>query len=106
MKILFDQGVPVPLRAYLNNHSVTTAYERGWSTLRNGDLLSAAETEGFEIFVTTDQNLRYEQNISQRSIAVLILSTTNWPRIKAVAENVAIAIESASSEKFNFVEVP
>ena len=57
MKILFDQGTPVPLRKYLIDHSVTTAYEEGWSNLLNGDLLKAAESQGYQILITTDQNL-------------------------------------------------
>lgn len=57
MRILFDQGTPAPLRKFLPRHDVVTAYEQGWSTLKNGDLIAAAETEGFEIFVTTDSNV-------------------------------------------------
>jgi hypothetical protein len=59
MKILFDQGTPVPLRQHLSSHTVETAYEKGWSGLRNGDLLARAEAEGFDALVTTDQNLRH-----------------------------------------------
>ena len=62
MKILFDQGKPAPLRRYLSGHSVDTAYERGWSDLRNSDLLDKAEMEGYELLITTDQNLRHQQN--------------------------------------------
>lgn len=62
MRILFDQGTPAPLRKFLASHEVVTAYEQGWSTLKNGDLIAAAEAEGFEIFVTTDSNLKYQQN--------------------------------------------
>jgi hypothetical protein len=69
VKILFDQGTPVPLRQALARHDVVTAYERGWQSLQNGELLSAAEAEGFEAIVTTDQNLRYQQNLaSARSL--------------------------------------
>ncbi len=63
MKILFDQGTPVPLRRHLSGHDVTTAYEAGWSNLANGDLLRVAEQAGFQVLVTTDQNLRYQQNL-------------------------------------------
>lgn len=59
MKILFDQGTPVPLRRYLPSHQVTTASEMGWSNLETGDLLGAAEDDSFELLITTDQNLRY-----------------------------------------------
>ena len=83
MKVLFDQGTPAPLRKELKHHEVSTAHELGWSTLENGELLSAAENAGFELFVTTDRNLQYQQNLSDRKIAVVVLSTTSWPRIRA-----------------------
>lgn len=63
MRILFDQGTPAPLREALTQHEVATAYERGWSKLKNGELLDAAERDGFEVFVTTDSRLRYQQEI-------------------------------------------
>jgi|GEM_PF-328853 len=81
MKLLFDQGTPVPLRSHLRNHSVETAHERGWSNLKNGDLLMQAE--GFEALITTDQNLRYQQNLTKWKISVIVLLTTNWPRIRS-----------------------
>ena len=64
MKILFDQGTPVPLRQYLAGHSVDTASEKGWSDLDNGDLIDLADQEGYEVFVTTDQGMRYQQNLA------------------------------------------
>ena len=76
MRILLDQGTPVPLRAILAGHEVSTAYELGWSTLSNGELLLAAETR-FELLVTTDQNLRYQQNLAGRRLSILVLPTTN-----------------------------
>ena len=82
MKILFDQGTPAPLRRYLAGHSVDTAYERGWSDLRNGDLLARAEMDGYELLITTDQNMRYQQNLSGSRLGVLVLLSTSWPRIQ------------------------
>jgi len=76
MRILFDQGTPAPLRNALTPHIVETAYEKGWSNLSNGDLLNAAENNLFDLFVTTDQNLRYQQNLSGRKLAILVLPTT------------------------------
>jgi hypothetical protein len=81
MKILFDQGTPAPLRQELAGHDVSTAFEMGWSNLSNGDLLAAAETS-FDLLLTTDQNLRYQQNLSGRKLAIFVLPTTSWPRIK------------------------
>jgi hypothetical protein len=81
MKVLFDHGTPVPLRHALTGHSVSTAYEMGWAKLDNGALLEAAERE-FDILVTTDQNLRYQQTFSGRRLAILVLPTTSWPRMQ------------------------
>ncbi len=63
MRILFDQGTPVLLRQTLTAHKVSTAFEMGWAKLENGDLLRAAEGQ-FDVFITTDQNLRYQQNLA------------------------------------------
>lgn len=92
MHILFDQGTPLPLRDSLIGHEVSSAYERGWSSLENGDLLNAAETAGSDAIVTTDQNLRYQQNLKHRKLAILVLRTTSWPRIKARTESIIAAV--------------
>ena len=88
MRILFDQGTPVPLRKYLTEHSVTTAYEEGWSNLSNGDLLKSAEDKGYQIFVTTDRNLRYQQNLSDRQMAIVVFLSTSWPKIRTQTDKV------------------
>ena len=75
MKILFDQGTPVPLRAKLLGHEVDTAYEKGWANIQNGDLLKMAENEGYALLVRTDQNMKYQQNLEGRKMAILILLT-------------------------------
>ncbi len=107
MRILFDQGTPSPLRQSLAAHSVETAYERGWSGLNNGELLTAAEAAGFHLFVTTDQNLRSQQNLAGRRLAILVLPTTRWPRIKQhAAEIVAVvnAIQPGEYRELVWVE--
>jgi hypothetical protein len=81
MKILFDQGTPVPLREHLTGHTVQTAFELGWSNLENGALLAVAE-DTFDLLITTDQQLRYQQNLAVRKLSVLVLMTTSWPRIQ------------------------
>ena len=94
MRILFDQGTPVPLRGFLAHHEVATAFERGWSTLKNGELLEMAERQGFDVLVTTDSHLRDQQNLSNRRIAVVCLLSTSWPRIQQVTADVVAAIEA------------
>jgi glutamate racemase len=94
VKILFDQGTPVPLRKHLTEHEISTAFEKSWSHLRNGELLQQAEDEGFEALVTTDQNLRYQQNLQERKIAIVVLMSTSWPKIQKTVENVVTSINA------------
>ena len=96
MKILFDHGTPAPLRRALAGHTVSTAYEMGWTELDNGALLKAAETD-FEALITADQNLRYQQNLTGRRLAILVLPTTSWPKIQAHETEVVAAVNALRS---------
>ena len=91
MRVLFDQGTPVPLRGSLTGHDVRTAFEMGWSDMSNGDLLAAAEA-AFDALVTTDRNLRHQQNLAGRRLAILVLPTTSWPRVRLHADEVVVAL--------------
>jgi uncharacterized protein (DUF2249 family) len=93
MKILFDHGTPAPLRRSLTGHDVSTAHEMGWDELDNGALLRAAEGQ-FDVLVTTDQNLPYQQNLAGRRLAILVLSTTSWPKIRDHEARVVAAINA------------
>jgi predicted nuclease of predicted toxin-antitoxin system len=93
MRILFDQGTPVPLRQYLSNHQVDTAFEKGWSDLKNGDLLRKAEQEDYHLLITTDKNLRYQQNLAGRQLSILVLMSTSWPRIRIKIQDIQLAID-------------
>jgi hypothetical protein len=95
VRILFDQGVPLPLRRSFSGHEVITACQGGWSELSNGELLSAADAEGIDLFVTTDQNLGYRQDLRARSFAVLVLMVANWPALRP--HEAAIAATGLSS---------
>ena len=81
----------MPLREHLLKHTVATAYDLGWSHLKNGDLLKAAEGS-FDLFITTDQQLRYQQNLAGRKLAILVLLTTSWPRIKTCIPDIQEAV--------------
>ena len=94
MRILFGQGTPVPLRRHLTSHVVDTVFERGWSTLSNGELLDVAEQEGYEFLITTDQHLRYQQHLANRQLAIIVLLSTSWPRIQLRIETIQAAVES------------
>ena len=96
MRVLFDQGTPAPLRRYLSGHRVETAFERGWSELRNSALLDRAEEEAFDVLVTTDQSLRHQQDLAGRKLSIVVLLSTSWPRIRARADEVAAAIDRAA----------
>ena len=105
MKILFDQGVPKPLQAHLTNHDVRRAFQLGWADKKNGELLALAEAAGFELLVTSDQNLLHQQNLSQRKIAIFILGRGNWPEIKPHAEQIAAAINAAKPPGVYFFKI-
>ena len=101
MRILFDQGTLVPLRQVLASHDVATSFEKGWAAFANGELLNAAES-AFDLLVTTDQNLPYQQNLSGRKLAILILPTTSWPEI---ARHLGEVIGSISEMRAGTVRV-
>jgi hypothetical protein len=92
MRILFDHGTPAPLRHALTGHSVATAHEMAWTQLDNGSLLRAAEMQ-FDVLITTDRNLRYQQNLAGYRLAILVLPTTNWPAIRVHQASVLAAID-------------
>jgi hypothetical protein len=104
MRILFDQGTPVPLRRYLTSHVVDTAFERGWSALHNGALLDVAEQEGYDLLMTTDQNLRYQQRLADRQLSIIVLLSTSWPRIQSRIDTIQAAI--ANGVAGGYQEIP
>jgi hypothetical protein len=106
MRILFDQGTPVPLRKYLSGHSIKTAYEQGWSTLLNGELLRVAGESGFDVLLTTDKNLAYQQNLAGRTIAIVVLSRNRWSLIKTEVDRIAQAVNAAVPGSYTLVEIP
>ena len=93
MKIPFDQGVPAPLRRQLAGHVVDTAFDRGWSNLRNSALLDQAERDGYQLLVTTDQNLRHQQNLADRRLAIMVLLAVSWPRIRQRVDDIRAVVE-------------
>ncbi len=104
MRILLDQGTPAPLRRHLGQHDVDTAFERGWSRLRNGELLDRAEADGYQLLVTTDQNLRHQQNLVGRQLAIMVLLAASWPRIQFHVDDVRAAVERVGPG--TYVEIP
>src|SRR5579863_6210453 len=106
MLVLFDHGVPAPLLPYLINHTVVKARDRGWDTLANGDLLAEAERAGFEVFLTADKNIRCQQNLRGRRIAVVVLSTPRWPLVRLHTSEILVAVNAATPGSYVEVEIP
>jgi hypothetical protein len=106
VRVLFDQGTPVPLRTHFDSHQIETVFERGWSTLKNGALPNLAQQEGFEVLVSTDRNLRYQQNLAGRKIAIVVLSSTSWPRIQKALMAVKDGIDTAMPGTIKEVQIP
>ena len=107
MLVLFDNGTPRTLARYLiGQHAVTEARARGWGQLENGELLTAAEAEGFDVLVTTDRNLRYQQNLAARKIAIVVLGKGRWSIIKSHIAAIAAAVNSATPGSFAEIEMP
>ena len=106
MLVLFDQGTPVPIASFLLGHSVKTARQMGWDTLANGELLRVAEEAGFEVLLTTDKNLAYQQNLKDRKIAIVVLGRNKWSIVRAVVSQIAAAVSAATPGSYNVVDVP
>ena len=95
MKVLFDHGTPAPLRRYLPSHTIDTAASKGWEHLTNGELLNAAEAAGYETLITTDQNIRHQQNMRGRNIHVIALMIGRWPAIREQTDLIREALDRA-----------
>jgi hypothetical protein len=91
VRILFDQGTPIPIRNYLLGHEVYTAAEKGWSTLSNGELLDAADKE-FDVLVTTDQALKSQQDLSRYKLAIVVPPFASWPKLQPHADRIGSRI--------------
>ncbi len=106
MFILFDNNVPRPLRRCLTGHVVRTAYELNWAVLKNGELIQAAERARFNLFVTADQNLEYQQNLRGRVISPLVLGSGRWQFIAPHQDRVVEAVKAAVPGSYAFVDIP
>jgi hypothetical protein len=105
MLILFDHGTPRGIERFLPGHTITRARQRGWDRLSNGDLLAEAERAGFEVFLTADKNIRYQQNLAGRRIAVVVLSTPQWPLVRLRIAEIAAAVNAATLGSYVEVQI-
>jgi len=106
MLILFDHGTPAPLESFLTDHTIKKAQDLGWDTLSNGELLKAAEKASFEVFLTTDKNIRYQQNLTSRAIAIVVLGNSRWPVVRRYVQRVVLAVNTAQPGTYVEVEIP
>src|ERR1700743_2671146 len=105
MRVLFDNSTPRGLARELSGHTVTEARERGWDRLENGELLKAAEQAGFEVLVTPDQNIRYQQNLTERKNALLVLGQGRWILVKHHTAEIAAAVDAAAPGSYRQIEI-
>jgi hypothetical protein len=107
MLILFDHGTPKGLASALPGHTIVTAQSRGWDRLNNGALLNAAEEAALDVLLTTDRRIRYQQNLAERKIALVVLTgTTKWSRVRLHLERVAAVVNAATPGSYTEVEIP
>jgi hypothetical protein len=106
MRILFDQGTPVAIRRFLIGHTVRTTRQEGWATLTNGHLLRVAEEAGFDVLLTTDNSLAYQQNLKGRKMAIVVLSRNRWRTVQRTLRKILAAVEAATPGSYALVEIP
>jgi hypothetical protein len=107
MLILFDHGTPRGLARALSKHTVIKAKARGWDRLNNGELLRVAEEAAFDLLLTTDRRIRYQQNLTGRKIAIIVLGgTTKWVRVRLHLQRIADAVNTATPGSYAEVDIP
>lgn len=105
MKILFDANTPAPQAHFLRGHEVVRADELGWQGLEDGALLDATENAGFDLLLTCDQNVRYQQNFINRKLALVVLSSNHWSTLRRVAARIASAVDFVQTGQIVRVDV-
>ena len=107
MRIVFDKNVPVGVRRFLSKHEVRTFVQMQWHPqLENGKLLQAAESSGFDVMVTSDQNIRYQQNLTGRKLALAVLGSNIWPVVRDHGAAIAAKVDAARPGSYAFIEMP
>ena len=106
MRILFDHGTPSGIAGSLSGHEVTEAIERGWDRISNGELLNVAEAAGFNVLLTTDKRIRYQQNLTGRKLAVVVLGNSTWRVVRLYLDRIALAVNEATPGSYAEVDIP
>ena len=106
MKILFDNGTPNPIARSLVGHEVSFARQIGWHELKNGELLQRAEEAGYQLLLTSDRNIRYQQDLSRRKLAIIVLGNQQWPNVRLHLDRIVAAVQAAVPGSFCEVDIP
>lgn len=106
MKVLFDNGTPNSIARSLEEHEVTFARKIGWHELQNGELISEAEMAGYDVLLSTDKNIRYQQNLTGRRIAIIVLGNSQWPVVQLHLDKIAAAVNACVPGSYTEVEIP
>lgn len=106
MLVLFDHGTPRGIARSLHPHTVKEARAQGWDTLNNGELLKVAEEAGFDVLLTTDKNLRYQQKLQGRRIAIVVLNSSRWSLVSRALESIVAAVNAAKPGSYTLVDIP
>ncbi len=106
MRILFDHGTPSGIAGSLSGHDVTEAIERGWDRVSNGELLKVAEAAGFDVLLTTDKGIRYQQNLAGRKTAIVVHGNSTWRIVRLYLDRIALVIADATPGSYAEVDIP
>ena len=105
-RCLLDRNMPRPLAKLLTGLQVSTTDDHGWSTLSNGKLLAAAESEGIDIMLTADQRIRTQQNLSDRQLSLVVISNPAWPVVRENVPQIQAALDAATPGSYQEVDLP
>jgi hypothetical protein len=107
LRIVFDKNVPVGVRRFLPEHDVRTFEQMQWHPqLENGDLLTAAEAAGFDLMITADQNIPYQQNLAGRKLALIVFGSNIWPVVRDHQATIAASAAVMTPGSYCFIEMP
>ena len=103
---MFDNGAPKPIARSLTGHEITYARKIGWHEMENGELIQKAEEAGYEVLLSTDKNIRYQQNLTGRTIALIVLGNQQWPIVRLYLDKIAAAVNACTPGSYTEVEIP
>ncbi len=106
MRVLFDNNVPYGTRQFLSEHKVETVDDHGWARISNGELLKIAEAANFEVVVTADQNIVYQQNLKDRRISLVVLGSNIWPIVRNHEAAIRQQVDAATPGSYAFIDMP